>query len=109
MSHLANLLDFVNKLESFKSEVSTCVHQDIEALQRRILDCAANVVGTDTKLTRNEINLLDSGRNKIAAIKAYRQRTNTGLVEAKNAVEEYMLNTYGGKYWNEQQGFHNWS
>lgn len=42
-------------------------------------------VGPDAEVRR----LADAG-DKIAAIKAYRERTGAGLAEAKRAVEEYM-------------------
>lgn len=47
---------------------------------------AWTVLGTGAPLTDEEKRLLGKGK-KIAAIKAYRERTGANLVDAKEAVE----------------------
>ncbi len=48
--------------------------------------------------TESEIDLMKTSQSCIPAIKAYRERTNSGLRDAKEAVENYMKENEIGKY-----------
>lgn len=89
---LEKLLALVNTLQEFVSEPK--LTQEVKALQSAALRFASQIVAED-ELNEKEINLLGDGNTKMPAIKAYRERTNVGLKDAKDKVEAYLKKVYG--------------
>lgn len=94
LTPIRKLLRQVSALETYAVYDKVAV----ATIQKVILTQALALVGSDSlELNDAEKNFVDK-KEKIQAIKSYRDRTKVGLKEAKDAVEDYMEKTLGTRY-----------
>ena len=82
------------KNKTFK-QIGTNIQEDATLLLDEMVKEHKKGIGNPNFLNDNEIELLTQLNGKIPAIKALRERTGLGLVDAKNKVEDYMLQRWG--------------
>ena len=85
------MADIAKIIEEIKSMTIVELNDLVKAVEEEFgVSAAASVVAAPAAEEKTEFNVIlkDVGANKIAVIKAVREITGLGLVEAKNAVEK---------------------